>query len=459
MNIHNMKMKSKNIFFVSILVITIMLMAQTSFAQLAPTSINFVPLPIGSGARALGQGGAFIAVADDATAASWNPGGLTQLERPEFSIVGSFLSTQDDFDPSNSDPSRRAAFNNQTVSREDLNFASIVYPFKILGKNFVASLNYQQIYDFHSEQEYKQKLNLSTSEKQFLQRKEEDFESQGGIGALTPAIAMQVLPKLSLGVAINVYTDEFFGNFAWRQTTNTRVHTFKKDINGVNKSTEFVTLNETFKNAQAVNATIGLLWNVWEKEDKSLTFGVVYDTPYTLNIDRVSEGSSVIHERRHFEIDTPMSFGAGLHFRCNDALCFSTDVTWTDWSSFIQKDEDGNKFRPLGVNTPKDRDISDTYSVKFGTEYLIFREKMVIPLRGGLFYDPRVSLDSPTDVYGVSVGSGITFKRFSIDAAYQYRWSTDVNGEDFVFSEKTDFPNTPFTIHEHMFLASLIVYF
>ena len=46
------------------------------------------PNPVGSGARALGMGGAFIAVADDATAASWNPGGLIQLETPEVSIVG-----------------------------------------------------------------------------------------------------------------------------------------------------------------------------------------------------------------------------------------------------------------------------------------------------------------------------------------------------------------------------------
>jgi len=45
---------------------------------LVPSSIN----PVGSGARAIGMGGAFIGVADDATAASWNPGGLIQLENP-----------------------------------------------------------------------------------------------------------------------------------------------------------------------------------------------------------------------------------------------------------------------------------------------------------------------------------------------------------------------------------------
>ena len=52
-----------------------------------PSSLN----PVGSGARALGMGGAFIAVADDATSASWNPGGLIQLETPETSVVGFFF--------------------------------------------------------------------------------------------------------------------------------------------------------------------------------------------------------------------------------------------------------------------------------------------------------------------------------------------------------------------------------
>ena len=38
----------------------------------------------GAGARALAMGKAFLAVSDDASAAYWNPAGLTQLERKEF---------------------------------------------------------------------------------------------------------------------------------------------------------------------------------------------------------------------------------------------------------------------------------------------------------------------------------------------------------------------------------------
>ena len=45
----------------------------------------------GAGARAAGMGGAFIGVADDATAITWNPAGLTQLYRPEVSLVTRYI--------------------------------------------------------------------------------------------------------------------------------------------------------------------------------------------------------------------------------------------------------------------------------------------------------------------------------------------------------------------------------
>ncbi|MBT5419472.1 MAG: hypothetical protein HOK80_01170 [Candidatus Cloacimonetes bacterium] len=55
-------------------------------------SLNAIDWNIsGAGARAAGMGGAFIGVADDATAITWNPGGLTQLYRPEVSVVGRFI--------------------------------------------------------------------------------------------------------------------------------------------------------------------------------------------------------------------------------------------------------------------------------------------------------------------------------------------------------------------------------
>ncbi len=48
-------------------------------------------LQYGVGARALGMGGAFYAIADDATAGYWNPAGLAQLQRKELTMMNASL--------------------------------------------------------------------------------------------------------------------------------------------------------------------------------------------------------------------------------------------------------------------------------------------------------------------------------------------------------------------------------
>ncbi len=62
------------------------LMATICLPVAAQTTIE--PPIVSPGARSLGLGGAFVAVADDATAAWSNPSGLMQLARPEISIEG-----------------------------------------------------------------------------------------------------------------------------------------------------------------------------------------------------------------------------------------------------------------------------------------------------------------------------------------------------------------------------------
>ena len=49
-------------------------------------------LRIGVGARPLGMGGAFIALADDATASYWNPAGLGQIETSQLACMYSLMS-------------------------------------------------------------------------------------------------------------------------------------------------------------------------------------------------------------------------------------------------------------------------------------------------------------------------------------------------------------------------------
>ena len=54
-------------------------------------------LKMGVGAKALGMGSAFTAVADDSTAAFWNPAGLAKLKKNEASFMHSSLSDDRDY--------------------------------------------------------------------------------------------------------------------------------------------------------------------------------------------------------------------------------------------------------------------------------------------------------------------------------------------------------------------------
>ena len=90
------------------------------------------------GARSLGFGGAFVALADDATAAFANPAGLVQLSRPEVSLEGRFWSYSSPYTAGGRAAGAPTGLGIDTVadpirvdSQADLSglsFVSVVYP-------------------------------------------------------------------------------------------------------------------------------------------------------------------------------------------------------------------------------------------------------------------------------------------------------------------------------------------
>ena len=54
-------------------------------SKVGTTSANFITIPVG--ARASAMGGAYVAVANDATSIFWNPGGLSRLTRNEINLT------------------------------------------------------------------------------------------------------------------------------------------------------------------------------------------------------------------------------------------------------------------------------------------------------------------------------------------------------------------------------------
>ena len=188
-------------------------------ANIIPSGSNinfaFSPNPVGSGARALGFG-AFIAVADDATAASWNPGGLVQLKTPEISIVGNYSSQNTDYTFSEANGS-------QSTSLTDLNYLSFAYPFTLWNRNMVVSINYQRLYDFTREANYQFKtqgldpVTLIPYDGLYYDT-QESYHQSGSLSAIGIAYGFEIIPRqLSIGITVNIWNDDLSEN-SWEQT-------------------------------------------------------------------------------------------------------------------------------------------------------------------------------------------------------------------------------------------------
>lgn len=406
--------------------------------------ISGSPNPVGSGARALGMGGAFIGVADDATAASWNPGGLIQLETPEISAVVSYTNRREkrsfDQNPDASDVNM--------IELCDLNYLSLAYPFEVNTKNMIISLNYQTLYDFNKEIQvsyyYFQPFpgpegNRSTSK-----------EIDGYIKALSPAFAIQVTPDFSLGFTFNWYSDDIESQ--WKTTYTDR-------LNGLFAGNPYFS-NRLYKEEYQFNGynfNIGFMWNV----NSSLTLGAVYKSPFSADVhykeEHWTETSTQALTYFRFEEDQtmemPSSYGVGVAWRFSDVFTMDMDVYRTDWQDYVIRQADGTELSPITSQPIATTDTQPTHQIRWGGEYLFIFDRYVVPVRGGLFYDPEPTAHNPDDFYGFSLGSGIAYKRVVFDIAYQYRWGNDVRdvrlGQEVVGQD----------VQQHLVYMSLIIHF
>jgi len=422
--------------------------AATLFQQVGVASS---PNPVGSGARAVGMGGAFIGVADDATAASWNPAGLIQLEKPEVSIVAEYYKRREEF----SSEVRPEINNTGEVNNANLNYFSVTYPFKSF-RNIVVSVNYQRLYDFN--RSFSHSLDFSSAGLDVVQNKQ--FDQEGFLGPVGLAGAIQITPSLSVGVTLNVWTGRLLWDNGWKENFTER----SVGTQGGVPVTIDTRVSDEYADFRGFNGNIGILWNI----TPTLTLGGVIKTPFTASVDHkftfsqssqfgppvnttVTSQFSVVDE---VEVEMPLSYGVGLAWRASDALTLDIDVYRTHWKDYLLKDASGNEFSPIDGRPASESDIHNTTQVRLGGEYLfIFPEKNItVPLRAGLFYDPEPSQGGVRDFYGFSIGSGVAYKSFIFDVAYQLRWGRNVDTGNLIATSEAD-------IMQHTILASLIIHF
>ncbi len=423
-------------------------------AQTAPQKITIAssPNPVGSGARAVGMGGAFIAVADDATAASWNPAGLTQLRKPEISFAFSYFRRREDY----SSKSHPEAAGLQRSLSKDLNYLSIAYPFKLFQRNMIVSLNYQRLYEFDRNIETDFITRSNNPAVRFEQHM--DFRQRGKLSALSPAYAIQITPDISFGFTCNIWTDNLFWSNGWESDT---IITGAISRPG-RAPTKFKSKDrDRYYGFSGFNMHIGFLWDI----NRYITIGGVIKTPFTgeLQHERVGKitmkpptgfaSTSVTRIDEDVDLEIPLSYGFGIALRFSDTLTLSLDVHRTEWSHFVLENGKGKRKSPITGESSQDSHVNATHQIRLGAEYLLIFVKTIIPLRCGLFYDPEPSNKSPEDFWGFSLGTGFSAGRLVFDFAYQFRRGEDVEGE------VLDIPSTDADVTQHLFMASVIIHF
>jgi len=399
--------------------------------------------PVGSGARSLGMGGAFIGIADDATAASWNPGGLSQLDAPEMSVVYGYLHRIED-----TDSEKYPEFaGSESFSPSHLNYLSFAYPFGTGNYPMTLSLNYQKMYDFNHGWSY------SLDEKDSFPT-QTDYEQQGSLYALGLAYCVELKRNFALGFTLNYWGDFIIDN-QWKQKYVTTTEEFwGRRIN----------IKKQKYNFDGWNAHLGFLWKISEQ----LRLGGVFKTPFTADIEHhivreenllklidvnitPSDDSPKTSYKKKLRM--PMSYGMGLAYRRSDTLTFALDIYRTHWEDFELEDEEGNKFSPLSNKEINQSNITATTWFRIGAEkvFIIRKYNVLISLRGGVFYDPPASEQKNDDYYGASMGLGFVFNSLSFDFAYQFRFGNNVN---------TAMPeDLSQDIDEHTVYSSFILYF
>lgn len=400
-------------------------------AAVSNPSFGSSPIPVGAGPRALGMGGAFSAVADDATAATWNPAGMTQLERLELGAsVGWYHRRVQQ---------NEGAGDTDSESEIDLDHVSAVMPFHAFGCQQTIGLAWQRQFDFGRSVS----ASSHTDDGMIIVDQVTEVEVQGALAAWALSYALELRPGFSFGITLQAWGDALTG----------RSH-YSRDVRETN-TVEFFPLPASVATLDEQRETevedgFSAVFGLWWQALPELTVAVVVKPTYRLRLATTSrsvvttDGIPAPAENEHFTSDFhyPTSATLGLAWRQGDRDTIACDATWTQWSRY-RVSEDGRAISPVNSFIPYG-DFDDGISIRLGYEHLLLLDEVVMALRIGALYEelpgaaPAPSADQPSSThaiidryYGVTIGTSLCFDHLLYDLGAQVRQGREVgSGQD-----------------------------
>ena len=316
----------------------------------------------GLGARAMGMGGATIAVAEDFTATYGNPAGLAQIRRIE--LYGGLSHFKDEAQVRFYGTPRTTR-----LSKTRLSAFGLVFPVPTYRGSLVFAAGFNRVKAFDtvfgiqgfSAQEQVHKTGKATDE--------------GGLGVYSLAGAVDVSPSISLGGSINIWDgDDSFSQTLTRIDTTgahdwTRleeIYSFDDEYDGIN-----------FKLAAMVKTPLGL------------RFGMTLETPVTYSIEedweekRDGDRASGFVE---YEVSMPYQFGLGVSWIFSNVLTVAADAVYSDWTQVRYNKSPLGDVTKEELNEEIQNKYKDTLRFHLGGEFLL--PVVPITLRTGFYRDP-----------------------------------------------------------------------
>jgi long-subunit fatty acid transport protein len=390
------------------------------------------------GARALGMGGAFIGLADDATAAVANPAGLVILQRPELSAEVKFTRFRNEIKAysNNIFEAPTATVHSRTFddSVTTPSFFSFVFP----TERLVTAVFVRELSNFQS--------NFQTQGTFFPNPAAAFPGLPPGTSRLFPVQSKMEFTAVDVGAGVGVNLSKQHRLLpdigASLEFSYGVVHS-RLDRFGFNSSTALISgpANYSPTNINSTNlvdgSDIGVGFNfgaLW-RPLKELSVGVVYRRGPRYNMRETLEfgpaglqnigtptapvfvfGPRTVAD---FSLKVPDVYGLGAAVRPLDRLTFSVDVVRIRYSQMI---EGFNVLIPTSVGALQAADfkLKDATEFHVGAEYIMFLGTIPIAARAGFYTNPdhRIRYTGPVitnrlffpggqDQYHATAGVGI----------------------------------------------------
>ncbi|HEV7516848.1 MAG TPA: outer membrane protein transport protein [Thermoanaerobaculia bacterium] len=427
--------------------------AQTNAEVNAGIQLNFST----PGARSLALGGAFLGLADDATAAFANPAGLTILSKPEVSVEGRRWSYSPKFidrghafgDPTNIGVDNVPGLVSKT-SKDDvtgLSFLSFVYP----GKRWAVAVYRQELANFKTT--FKTNgafFDDDATHKNLSRVRPVDARLDLKIVNLGISGAYRVNDDLSIGLGVSSY-DFTLNSISNRYNFNrnppvTPDTTAGGEFGPPNYDPANI-LNSQDQSGDGRNVAVngGILWKV----NTQWSAGAVYRQGPKFSLTTTNTrgpasgdlGRVVAGNRGTFHV--PDVFGAGVAFRPADAWTITADYDRVRYSQLAKRSVDVF-FDPTDPGGANERSAAshlvadDANEFHLGAEYVLAL-KHPVAFRAGGWLDPDHRVRFGGDAVTVedrstavrfprgkneihySVGLGVVVSdKFQIDAAADF---------------------------------------